>query len=276
VAIPVLAAAALLRIPTLLWEGNRIPGRSVRAIAGLARARSVSYSGTRSRLPAPTYVTGTPIRDLSGITAGEARDHLGLASDRPVLLVFGGSQAVRRLNEAMADAITDLVARCTVLHITGADAFPRAETLRRSLATEQRQFYRPFAFLHADMGAALAAADLLVGRAGSPTLAEAAAAGLPMVVVPYPHAAAHQQANAADLTEAGGAIIVADDALDGDTLRKACDLLFEDRLATMAAAARTLGRPGAAVATAELLEALADHVALPTPERVDAISRGVA
>ena len=67
VAIPVLAAAALLRIPSLLWEGNQVPGRSVRLVARLASARAVSFAATRDRLPAPTYLTGTPIRALGTI-----------------------------------------------------------------------------------------------------------------------------------------------------------------------------------------------------------------
>ena len=77
--------------------------------------------------------------------------------------------------------------------------------------------------------AAPRAADLLVGRAGSSTLAEAAAAGLPMVVVPYPHAAAHQRANAAEMVAAGAAILVADEDFDGGTLRSAVELLGDDQ-----------------------------------------------
>ena len=115
----------------------------------------------------------------------------------------------------MAAAIGDLVERCVVVHITGPGSFARAAALRDALPAERRERYRPFAFLHEEMAAALSAADLLVGRAGSSTLAEAAAAGLPMIVVPYPHAAAHQRANAAELVAAGGARLVADEDLDG-------------------------------------------------------------
>ena len=273
VAIPVLAAAALLRIPSLLWEGNQIPGRSVRLSARLASLRTTSFRGTRDRLPAPTLVTGTPIRSLGGVDPGTARARLGLPPDLPVLLVFGGSQAVRRLNEAMADAIADLVERCCVVHVTGASAIDEAEVLRDRLRSDRRERYRPFAFLHEDMDAALVAADLLVGRAGSSTLAEAAAAGLPMMVVPYPHAAAHQKANAAEMVQAGAALLVDDADLDGDRLREACDLLFDDRLAAMSVAAREVGRPGAAAATADLLHALATGGSTPTQDELDVLTR---
>ena len=273
VAIPVLAAAALLRIPTLLWEGNQVPGRSVRLVARLATARAVSFAATLDRLPAPTFLTGTPIRAVGTISATEAARQLGLPPGLPVLLVFGGSQSVHRLDEAMADAVGDLVERCVVVHLTGSASFARAEALRDSLPADRRERYRPFAFLHEDMAAALAAADLLVGRAGSSTLAEATAAGLPMIVVPYPHAAAHQRANAAELVEAGAALLVADEELDGQRLRQAADLFDGPDLAVMAAAARSLGRPAAAAVTADLLVALAEKAALPSEDSVERLTR---
>ena len=101
VAIPVLLAAAILRIPTLLWEGNRIAGRSVRATALLATLRAVSFEGTRDQLPEPSFVTGTPIRELGARDRSAARVRLDLPPDDDVILVFGGSQASRRLNSAL-------------------------------------------------------------------------------------------------------------------------------------------------------------------------------
>jgi UDP-N-acetylglucosamine--N-acetylmuramyl-(pentapeptide) pyrophosphoryl-undecaprenol N-acetylglucosamine transferase len=273
VAIPILAAAALLRIPSLLWEGNAIPGRSVRLSARLATVRAVTFAATRPGLPAPTYLTGTPIRAVGGMDRAAAAQTLGIPAGLPVLLVFGGSQSVRRLDEAMAAAVADLVSRCVVVHITGHDSYPQARVRRDALPAEYRDRYRPFPFLHEEMAAALAAADLLVGRAGSSTLAETSAAGLPMIVVPYPHAAAHQRANASELVDAGAAILVADADLDGDALRAAADLLFEDRLADMAAAAHSLGRPGAATATADLLLALAERAPLPDPGQLERRTR---
>ena len=273
VAIPVLAAAALLRIPTLLWEGNRMPGRSVRLSARLATARCVTFTPTAARLPRPNYVTGTPIRSLQGVDADAGRARLGLPAGVPVMLVFGGSQEVRRLNDAVAAAVSDLVERCSVVHITGEGGIAVAEAQRASLPGERRQRYRPFSFLAEDMDAALAAADVVVGRAGSSTLAEAAAAGVAMIVVPYPHAAAHQRANAAEMVAAGAAILVSDEDLDGNTLRQACDLLFDPRLSEMSRAAFALGRPGSAAATVSMLERLAARDSLPDQAELDAMTR---
>jgi UDP-N-acetylglucosamine--N-acetylmuramyl-(pentapeptide) pyrophosphoryl-undecaprenol N-acetylglucosamine transferase len=102
VAIPVLMAAALLRIPTILWDGNVVPGRSVRAVARLATIVTVSHPATAEALGRPrAYVTGTPIRALDGLDIDDARAHFGARPGDRILLVFGGSQAVRRLNDAV-------------------------------------------------------------------------------------------------------------------------------------------------------------------------------
>jgi UDP-N-acetylglucosamine--N-acetylmuramyl-(pentapeptide) pyrophosphoryl-undecaprenol N-acetylglucosamine transferase len=276
VAIPVLIAASVLRIPTLLWEGNRLAGRSVRATARLATLRAVSFDGTREQLPGPTLVTGTPIRELGGVDRTSARTRFGLPTDGKVILVFGGSQAARRLNTAVSEAIAELVARVAVIHIAGSEGIEAAEADRAALPEHVRDRYVPLAFLERDMDAALAAADLVVGRAGSSTLAEAAAMGLPLVVVPYPHAAAHQRANAAQMVDAGGAILIADEDLDGAALLRAAALLDEPRIDEMRDASRALGRPGAAEATAQLLEALAERRALPSPARLEALTKDAA
>lgn len=274
VAIPVVMAAAALRVPTVMWEGNLVPGRSVRATARLARALAVSFAETCERLPDPCYVTGTPIRSFAGRDRASARRALGLDVDTPVLFVFGGSQAVRRLNRAVAEALPELVERANVLHMTGEAGYADALKRREALPAEQRGRYKPYAFLRTEMTDALLAADLLVGRAGSSTLAEASALGLPMVVVPYPHASAHQAANARPLAHAGAARIVPDQEFDAAALIDAAALL-QDRpaLDEMCAAARGFGRPGAAAAVAELVAALAENRPLPNRETIDRMSR---
>ena len=192
-----------------------------------------------------------------------------------MLLIFGGSQAVRRFNGAVATALERLVERVTVLHVTGDDGYAAALAGRERLPADVRARYRPYPFLRDEMSAALAAADLVVGRAGSSTLAEVTAVGVPMVVVPYPHAAGHQRANALALVRAGAAKLVEDDAFDADALLEAAGLLDDPMaLAVMASAARSLGRPKAADAVADLVLAAADRRPLPDPAESDRRSRG--
>jgi UDP-N-acetylglucosamine--N-acetylmuramyl-(pentapeptide) pyrophosphoryl-undecaprenol N-acetylglucosamine transferase len=277
VAIPVLIAAKVLGIPSLLWEGNVIPGKSVRATARLASALAVSFEATCAALSstAPCFVTGTPIRDVGAIDRLAAREHLGLAPDAHLVVIFGGSQAVRRLNDAVTEALPQLVQKADVIHVAGPDGLANAAAARDALPEPQRARYRPEAFLGEGLLEALAAADLVVGRAGSSTLAEVAAFGLPMVVVPYPHAGAHQRANADVLADAGAATIVADEAFDAAALLAATAILDDPvRHVTMAAAARSLGRPGAAAAVAELLVALAERRALPDATAVARMAAG--
>jgi UDP-N-acetylglucosamine--N-acetylmuramyl-(pentapeptide) pyrophosphoryl-undecaprenol N-acetylglucosamine transferase len=280
VAIPVLMAAAGLRIPVVLWDGNVIPGRAVRMTARLATTIAVSFEATCRALAAatrerPCFVTGTPIRDTTAIDRLAARQRLDIPSGERVLLVFGGSQTVVRFNAAVAEALDRLVERVTVIHVTGEDGYPSALAGREALPEAVRPRYRPYPFLRDEMLAALAAADLVVGRAGSSTLAEASALGLPMIVVPYPHAAGHQRANAASLVEAGAAQLIDDADFDASALREAAGLLDDPlRHAAMAAAARSLGRPGAAEAVAELVLAAAARRPPPDPAVIDRIARG--
>lgn len=277
VAIPVVGAAALERVPSVLWEGNLVPGRSVRATARMATVLTASFDETCRQLGGRCYVTGTPIRSFAGVDRAASRRHLGVDPDAPCVLVFGGSQAVRRLNRAVADALPQLLPRATVVHLTGEPAYADALRRREALPAGQRDRYRPFAFLRDDMAHALLAADLLVGRAGSSTLAEACAVGLPMIVVPYPHADAHQVANARHLAEAGALRIIPDEAFDAATLLDATAVLDEPlELERMRAAARGFSRPGAANAVAELVLAVAERHALPTPSAVERLSRATA
>jgi UDP-N-acetylglucosamine--N-acetylmuramyl-(pentapeptide) pyrophosphoryl-undecaprenol N-acetylglucosamine transferase len=278
VAVPTLLAAAPLRIPVVLWDGNVVPGRAVRLTARFADAIAVAHEATGRALAGagkPWYVTGTPIRDTTAIGRADARKRLDLPADARVVLIFGGSQAVRRFNLAVAEALPRVVDRGHVIHVTGDAGYAEALAGRERLPIELRSRYRPHPFLRDDMLAALVAADLVVGRAGSSTLAEVTALGIPSVIVPYPHAAGHQLANAQVLVGAGAARLVADEAFDAEALVVAADLLADEgTLAAMSLAARTFGRPGAADAVAELVMAAAERRPMPDAARIEAISRG--
>src|SRR5512135_713424 len=277
VAIPVVVAARALGIPVLLWEGNLRPGRSARAISGLVRAVAVSFAATCDALPRriACYDTGTPIRDLGTADRAAARARLGIPVSASVVLVFGGSQAARRLNEAVLAGLSELVERRVVSHVTGDAGYAAALAARERLPAKLRDRYRPAPFLREAMADALAATDLVVGRAGSSTLAEATALGLPLVVVPYPYAGGHQADNAASLAETGAAILIPDETFDGAALLGATAVLDDpDRLAAMRTASRRLGRPAAAEAVATLLLALAHRSPLPAPEEIARLASG--
>ena len=281
VAVPILLAAAPMRIPVVLWDGNVIPGRAVRLTARLADVVAVSFEATCATLSGvggarPCYVTGTPIRDVT-IDREAARRQLGIEPGERVLLIFGGSQAVRRFNTAVAEALPRLVESVTVIHVAGSDGYGVALAGREALPAERRVRYRPYPFLREEMLAALATADLVVGRAGSSTLAEATAFGLPLVVVPYPHAAGHQRANARELVDAGAARLIEDDAFDADALVDAARLLEDPAThIRMSAAARSLGRPGAAAAVADLVMAAAERRPLPDVAAIERRSKASA
>jgi UDP-N-acetylglucosamine--N-acetylmuramyl-(pentapeptide) pyrophosphoryl-undecaprenol N-acetylglucosamine transferase len=269
-----------MRIPVILWDGNVVPGRAVRLTARFADAIAVAHEATGRALAGagkPWYVTGTPIRDTTAIDRAAARRRLDLPEDARVILIFGGSQAVRRFNAAVAEALSRVVERGHVIHVTGDEGYAEALASRERLPAELRSRYRPFPFLRDDMLAALVAADLVVGRAGSSTLAEVTALGIPSVIVPYPHAAGHQVANARVLAGSGAARLVADEDFDADALVAAADLLADEgTLAAMSIAARTFGRPGAAAAVAALVLSAAERRPLPDPAQIERISRGLA
>ena len=280
VAVPVLLAAAPLRIPVVMWDGNVIPGRAVRATARLAAALAVSFEATCRALAGaapnrPCFVTGTPIRDVGAIDRVAARTRMDIAPGERVVLIFGGSQAVRRFNAAVAEALPRLVERVTVIHVTGDEGYAAALAGRELVPESGRRRYRPHPFLRDDMLPALAAADLVVGRAGSSTLAEVSAMGLPMVVVPYPHAAGHQRANAASLVAAGAARLIDDEDFGAEALLEAARLLEDPAAhAAMSGAARSLGRPGAAGAVAQLVVAAATRQPFPDPTEIERQARG--
>ena len=280
VALPVLLAAAALQVPVVMWDGNVVPGRSVRVTARLAGCLAVAFESTcrtLGRRRRPCFVTGTPIRDPRGVSRADARKALGIPARDRLVLIFGGSQAVRRFNSAVAEALPRLVERARVIHITGDAGFEEAVAGRDALPPGLQDRYRPEKYLEDGMTLALSAADMVVGRAGSSTLAEAAAFGLPMVVVPYPHAAGHQRRNADELVRAGAARLVEDEDFDAQALLTAAAILDNRKEhAAMAAAARSLARPGAADAVAELVMAAAKGQPFPDAKHLEAVSRGVA
>lgn len=264
-ALPLVLAARARGIPTLVWEGNVLPGRATRAIGRFATRVAVSFPPTLEAFPGNGFVSGTPIRSFAGIDREAARRDFGIGADERLLLVFGGSQAVARLSAATTAALSRLVADWHVLHIVGDGGMADAGAARQALPDDLRGRYVPEPFLTDRMADALVASDLVVGRAGSSTCAELAAVGVASILVPYPYAGAHQRYNASYLADEGAAVVVPDSELDADRLvAEARALLDDDRRGAMAGAARRLGRPDAARTLALELLALAERRAGPS------------
>jgi UDP-N-acetylglucosamine--N-acetylmuramyl-(pentapeptide) pyrophosphoryl-undecaprenol N-acetylglucosamine transferase len=256
--IPLVLAARAARIPSVVWEGNVIPGRATRAVGRLATRVAVSFPPTLDAFPGKAFVSGTPIRSFAGVARDKARGAFGVASDERLLLAFGGSQAVARLSAAVFGALPRLLEDWRVLHLVGEAGMPDAESVAAALPEALRERYRPLPFLTDGMTDALVAADLVLGRAGSSTCAEVAAVGVASILVPYPFAGAHQRANAAWLADQDAALQIPDAELDASRLLTEVTTLRDDeRRGAMAAAARSLARPDAAALIAAELLALA-------------------
>jgi UDP-N-acetylglucosamine--N-acetylmuramyl-(pentapeptide) pyrophosphoryl-undecaprenol N-acetylglucosamine transferase len=248
---PVLLTAALLRLPTLVMESNAIPGFTNRRLARFVTAAAVSFDATVPFFRGKAVVTGNPVRpDFFDIPVKQ-RD-----SGRISLLLFGGSQGSRALNEAMIAALPLLIAHREVLHITHQTGPSDYERVR--LAYEQAGWVNGDVREYIDdMVQAFARTDLIIARAGATTSAELAAAGRAAIMVPLP-GQLEQQRNAEVLQAAGGARMVLQAELSGERLTREVTALIAEpgRLTEMERAVRTLARPGAAAAAVNLIERL--------------------
>jgi UDP-N-acetylglucosamine--N-acetylmuramyl-(pentapeptide) pyrophosphoryl-undecaprenol N-acetylglucosamine transferase len=257
VSFPVVLAARLARVPVYLWEGNVVPGRVNRMLAGWSQRVGATFEASVPLLPRDrTHVSGDPVRaSLLRWRPQEGRIALGLGRG-PVVLVSGGSQGSDRINEALLGALPHVLRAASVVHLTGGGHIGRAEARKAALPTELATRYHPHAFLRDEMGAALAAADLVVGRAGASSISESLAFGTPLVLIPFgASASAHQSANARAVEEAGAAVVVREGQLDAERLAAVVVGLLNDppRLARMSSAAKALGKPEAASVMADEL-----------------------
>jgi UDP-N-acetylglucosamine--N-acetylmuramyl-(pentapeptide) pyrophosphoryl-undecaprenol N-acetylglucosamine transferase len=244
VAGPVGLAAVLLRIPLVLTEADSHLGMANRLLAPAAKRVFLSFP--IAGRDGPKYVvSGRPVPASTGkADRAAARARFGIAGDVQCLLVFGGSLGARSLNHAAIDAF-GAAAPCIVLHASGRRDYDELRARLDQLGSPPHYLLHPYIEPFAD---ALAAADLTAARAGGSVL-EIAAAGLPSVLVPYPHATAdHQTSNARWMEQQGAAVVVPDSELDGPRLaREVASLLGAPaRLRAMAAAAERVARPDAA------------------------------
>ncbi len=261
ITVPVAVAAWLSRVPVLVYLPDIEPALAVRFISRLARRIAVTVAESRAyfgRQARQVVVTGYPTRpELAGATRAAGVAHFELDPQRATVLVTGGSRGARSLNRAVWAALPDWLKDYQVIHLTGELDWPAAEQAQAGLPAALRERYHARPYLN-EMGLALAAADLVVSRAGASALGEYPLFGLPAVLVPYPYAWRYQKVNADYLVQRGAAVRLDDAALPaqlGATVRQLLD--DRPRLEQMRAAARAAANPGAAARLGQQLVALA-------------------
>ncbi len=265
-----IVAANLLGIPSLIHESNAVPGKANRFTSRWASAIAVGMAGcARFFPPATTYITGTPVRGgLRRVDPDEARVQLGLQRGWKTVLVMGGSQGARALNNAIVESLSLLKcdrARLQVIHLCGAGnaAELRAAYAKQGVTARVEEFLR-------EMDLAYSAADVVVSRAGASSLAEIARYGLPSVLVPYALAAnQHQLRNAEAAANSGAAQIVLEERLEGETLGSVFNevLTNETLRHSMGEASSRLASPDSSQHIASLLYRIAgvENADVPLP-----------
>jgi UDP-N-acetylglucosamine--N-acetylmuramyl-(pentapeptide) pyrophosphoryl-undecaprenol N-acetylglucosamine transferase len=257
---PAMVAAIRRRLPTLAFEPNVVPGFANRMIARWVSAAAVHFEETCRYFP-NCRVTGVPVREA--FFAIPPKSISSEVAGTPTLLVFGGSQGARAINQAMIESLAGLRARIPGIHIihqTGQRDYDRvlAAYQQSGISGEVHKFID-------DMPGTFGRADLLVCRSGASTVGEITAAGKPAIFVPFPAAADdHQNVNARALERAGAAVVVEESNLGAAYLVDTIAALIGDarRLQGMSEAARSLAHPKAVEEIAEMVVRLAggeDH-----------------
>ncbi len=255
VTVPVALAVRRAGVPLVIYLPDMTPGLAIRSLQRLAVRVAVSVPEAAQFFPGKAVVTGYPVRrEIWTASREEARRALGLPLDERVLLVFGGSRGARSINRAMVAGLDAILSLAHVVHITGPLDYGWVKEAADALEPPWQARYHVHKYLHKEMPLALAAADLVVSRAGASVLGEFPARGLPAVLVPYPYAGRHQEQNARYLASRGAAVIVDDERLSTDLVPTVTALLEdEERRARMAQAARALAVPDAAARIASVL-----------------------
>jgi UDP-N-acetylglucosamine--N-acetylmuramyl-(pentapeptide) pyrophosphoryl-undecaprenol N-acetylglucosamine transferase len=259
VAVPMGLAAR--SVPTALFVPDIEPGWALKALAWFANRIALVDEASRpyfKRQAARLTVTGYPTRaEMRKWDRAAARETLGLSGVKPVLLVIGGSTGARTLTQPVLAALPELLRTAQVLLISGKRDWEAAQAAQAGLPADLAGDYHPVEYLH-EMGAALAAADLAISRAGASTLGEFPLFGLPAILSPYPYAWRYQKVNADALVSAGAARLIPTGEL-AQRLLPEVRSLFENPavLEKMRQQMRSLARPQAADEIADMIRALA-------------------
>jgi len=265
VSYPMIKYAAKMGIPTAIHESNAVPGLTTKMVAPHCDRIMVGFEDCRSAYPDPdrVVVTGTPARgDFFDLTKEQARQKLGLTDDTPLVVSFWGSLGAREMNRMMVDFVACAQKERAFRHIHGAGKsdYPIVQGLlqERGIDLAGDPLVEVREYIH-DMAVVMRAADLVLCRAGASTISELTALGVPALMVPSPYVPNnHQEKNARVLEKHGGAKVLLEKELTGESLYGAVRELLKDRaaLATMGREMLHMGSPDAAERIYEQMTAL--------------------
>ncbi len=278
VAVPAGLAARLNGTPILMHQQDVAPNLSNRLLVPLATRISVAFADSMRYFPAQkTLHLGNPVRqailDVRTIPVQEAREKLGLLPDVPVLLVTGGSQGARHLNQVVCQALPELLKQCQVLQISGEKLFDETRVLSEQylsgLGAEIRQRYKLVAYMNEEMPYALQAAEIVLARSGASTLSELAALEKPSILVPLPPAigSSPQETNAAMFASHHAADVILDTNLKPELLVERVTHILSSitYILDMKQAVQTLAKPDAIQEIVETIAQMQKGVANAKP-----------
>jgi UDP-N-acetylglucosamine--N-acetylmuramyl-(pentapeptide) pyrophosphoryl-undecaprenol N-acetylglucosamine transferase len=233
VAVPVVIAAWLFRIPILTQDSDAVPGISTRILGKFADRIAVAYPSAMSHFPSGSVaLTGNPIRfDILTGDSEEARKQFGLREVKPIVLVLGGSLGALSLNKAIVAILPKLLPQAQVIHQTGEAHYKDTLKMAGEIGVKDgRDGYVPKAFMHIDeLKHAFAVANIVVSRAGANAIAEIAASKKPSILIPLSSAANDEQRmNAYEIARVGGALVLEENNLGENILLNKISSLLKD------------------------------------------------
>jgi len=257
-AFPVLVIGWLFRVPIIMHESDSVAGLTNRMLARFASHIVISFPANHPEFSKDKIVQlGNPVRDLRGGVSAFSSREFHITTQKPILLIIGGSQGARQINQLVLSQKKELSSRYEIIHQTGAKHYKQVSQEIKSLPRPQQISWHPTPFLNEEsLKNAYAAADLIISRAGASSIFEIALVGKPSILIPLPTSAAGHQEKNGILYEGRGACIAADPRnIDGHILVKEIDDIIRSKkkIIHMKQAALAFAKPAAATDIARLI-----------------------
>lgn len=230
---PVMIAGWIFFIPSrVIHESDSVPGVANRLAAPFAKRIGTAFESAALKFPVKkTAVVGMPIRDdLCGQDPKQARTFFDIVSARKVVLVIGGSQGAKRINDAIAQILLKLISKYEVIHISGPHQYEDVKAEVAAIAgSDLGGYYHLYPFLTEEIKFAMTLADIVISRAGASSIFEIASCGKPSILIPLPTAAQdHQRKNAYEYAKSGGTIVIEEGNLTPNLLYSTLVSVLDD------------------------------------------------